>query len=269
MTEIGQATKQLIEEGFCVVDGELPAGQLDILRGWSDDWLDNTEFPAKWKYQGSDIKLRGTKTGGATANNFESDAMVDFLIEHPDKILKRLGLYDFGSIGLFQIIAKPGRSPGLYWHQDWMKWNDPVSLSPWCQTVFLNWYLTDTNRKNGCLRVIPGSHRRRVDLHQHLIPPHEGGGYEVDETNEWMFQDHPDAVDVDVRAGQLVIADARLLHGTHPNTTDERRTLLLGWFFRRDTRPPKWWSDEVPEEIVDRDPLLKAKWTRQPGGYLR
>ena len=91
----------------------------------------------------------------------------------------------------------------------------------------------------------------------------------VDETNEWMFQDHPDAVDVDVRAGQLVIADARLLHGTHPNTTDERRTLLLGWFFRRDTRPPKWWSDDVPEEIVDRDPLLKTKWTRQPGGYLR
>ena len=166
-------------------------------------------------------------------------------------------------------INKPGQSPGLYWHQDWMKWNDPVSLSPWCQTVFLNWYLTDTDRENGCLRVIPGSHRRRFDLHEHLIPPHEGGGYEIEETNQWMFLDHPQAIDVPVNAGQLVVADARLLHGTHPNKTDERRTLLLGWFFRRDTKAPDWWDGEVPQEILDRDPLFKADWTRQPGDYLR
>ena len=268
-TEFAPAKNQLITEGYCVVDGELPSGRLEELRDWSDNWLDKTAHPSKWKYQGSDIKLRSAKISKSTNNSFESDAMVDFLIEHPNHIIQGLGLYDFNSIGLFQIIAKPGQSPGLYWHQDWMRWNDPISLSPWCQTVFLNWYLTDTDRENGCLRVIPGSHRRRFDLHEHLIPPHEGGGYEIEETNQWMFLNHPQAIDVPVNAGQLVVADARLLHGTHPNKTDERRTLLLGWFFRRDTNPPKWWEGEVPQEILDRDPLFKADWTRQPGDYLR
>lgn len=264
-----KALDGLLTDGFCVVDGQLPAGKLEALRSWSERWIDNTAHPDRWKYQGSDVKLSGIRRPDRANPDFPADPMVDFLIEHPKLTMRSLGLGDFRSIGHFQIISKPAHSPALYWHQDWMRWNDPISLSPWCQTVFLNWYLTDTTPQNGCLRVIPGSHRKRIDLHEHLVPPHEGGGYEINEDSEWMFCDHPEAIDVPIDAGQLMIADARLLHGTHPNRANERRTVLLGWFYRRDNQAPQWWRGEIPREILERDHGSKWPRSRVPGQYLR
>ena len=267
--QIAAAREQLLEDGYCVVDGLLPDGALERLRRWSDDWIARTDHPPQWKYQGSDIKLTGIRTTSPASLKQPKDEMVDFLIDHPARILRALKIDDHRSIGTFQIISKPPYAPALYWHQDWMRWDDPISLSPWPQTVFLNWYLTDTNVANGCLRAIPGSHLRRLDLHEHLIAPHEGGGYEVEETNEWMFYDHPDAVDVPVKAGQLMIGDARLLHGTHPNTTAERRTVLLGWYYRRANTVPEHWAGSVPPEIKSRDPDMPLRRNRVPGDYLR
>ncbi|MDE0101532.1 MAG: phytanoyl-CoA dioxygenase family protein [Bryobacterales bacterium] len=262
------ARKQLLDEGYCIVDGRLPGGKLKELQAWSDEWLATTKHPARWKYQGSDIHISGVRNVSKRHPGLPRDDLVDFLIEHPEAIMAALGLDDFRSGGTFQIISKPAGAPALYWHQDWARWDDPISKSPWPQQVFLNWYLTDTDVANGCLRVIPGSHRRRVDLHDHLIPPHESGGYEVEETNDWMFYSHPDAVDVPVSVGQLLIADARLLHGTHPNASTERRTVLLGWFYRRSNDVPPGWEGDVPSEILKREPDLPFRWNRVPGEYL-
>lgn len=266
---LAAAREQLLEDGYCVVDGQLPAGALDRLRRWSDDWIAGTQHPPQWKYQGSDIKLSGIRTASPAALKQPRDEVVDFLIEHPAEILRALRIDDHRSVGTFQIISKPPFAPALYWHQDWMRWDDPISLSPWPQTVFLNWYLTDTCVANGCLRAIPGSHLKRLDLHEHLVAPHEGGGYDVEETNEWMFFDHPDAIDVPVKAGQLMIGDARLLHGTHPNTTSERRTVLLGWYYRRANTVPDHWDGSVPPEIASRDPDTPLQRNRVPGEFLR
>jgi hypothetical protein len=266
---IETARQQLVRDGFCIVDGMLPEGYLAHLRNWSDEWLGNTKHSAKWKYQGSDIHLGGIRHRPGRNPELPADGTVDVLIEHPQEIMAAMQLEDFRSGGTFQIISKPARAPALYWHQDWARWDDPVSSSPWPQQVFLNWYLTDTSAANGCLRVIPGSHHQRIDLHDHLVMPHEGGGYDIEETNEWMFVDHPQAVDIPVKAGQLVIADARLLHSTHPNQSDQRRTLLLGWFYRRTNDVPANWQGDVPEDILHRDPDLPFVFNRQPGAYLR
>lgn len=258
------ACRQLLQDGYCLVDGQLPEGTIEKLRQWSDDWLGKVKHSEKWKYQGSDIHL-----AGKDHPDLPGDEQVDFLIEHPAPILKALRLADLNSGGTYQIISKPAHAPALYWHQDWARWDDPISLSPWSQQVFVNWYLSDTNVENGCLRLIPGSHRQRNDLHEHLIAPHEGGGYDIDETNEWMFYDHPDAIDVPVKAGDLVIADARLLHSTHPNSSQKRRTLLLGWYYRGANTVPDGWTGDVPEEILARDIDLPFRFNREPGSYLR
>jgi len=44
------------------------------------------------------------------------------------------------------------------------------------------------------------------------------------------FQSHPDAVDVPVKAGDLVIGDSRILHGAHANQSGERRTVITLWY---------------------------------------
>ena len=264
-----RARTELVENGYCVVDGGMPEESLELLQNWSDRLLDTTKHSPKWKYQGSDIHVIGRRNPAKRYQGYPKDEIVDFLIEHPQSIMKDIGIGDFVAGGAFQIISKPANSPALYWHQDWGRWDDPLSMSPWPQQVFLNWYLSDTCVENGCLRVIPGSHLKRTDLHDHLVPPHEGGGYDVEETNKWMFYDHPDAVDLPVKTGELVIADARLLHGTHPNKTGVRRTVLLGWYFRRNKMAPDWYTGEIPAEILNRDPELPYVFNRKPGAYLR
>lgn len=266
---VARARRQLLEDGFCILDDQLGEGFRDELRQWSSGWLTNTRHSPKWKYQGSDIHLSGHRHRSKRSPDLPAEEIVDRLIEYPQAAMAALGIDDLRSGGTFQIISKPPGAPPLYWHQDWARWDDPVSLSPWPQQVFLNWYLSDTTRDNGCLRVIPGSHRRRIDLHEHLVAPHEGGGYEIEEANEWMFFDHPDALDVPVIAGQLVIADARLLHATHANASRERRTLLLGWYYRKSNAVPEHWEDSVPPEILERPEHLPFKWNRVPGEFLR
>ena len=49
----------LLGDGYCVVDGVLPAADIERLQRWSDDWLARTQHPEAWKYQGSDLKVRG------------------------------------------------------------------------------------------------------------------------------------------------------------------------------------------------------------------
>lgn len=267
--ELRLAREQLLKDGYCLVDGRLPDGTVQRLREWSNDWLNRSEHPPQWKYQGSDVKISGNRHQSKRSPELPRDEVVDFLIEHPASILSELGMADFKSGGVFQIISKPPRAPALYWHQDWARWDDPISMSPWPQQVFLNWYLTDTTVNNGCIRVIPGSHLRRLELHDHLVQAHESGGYDIKETNEWMFIDHPDAVDVPVKVGQLLIGDARLLHGTHPNTTEVRRTVLLAWYFRRSNDTPEDWQGEIPQEIIERDPNFPIRFIRTPGEYLR
>ena len=87
-----------------------------------------------------------------------------------------------------------------------------------------------------------------------------------------MFSDHPDQVDVCVRAGSFVLGDARLLHSARRNLTNERRTLILAWHQRRADvwdKPPAYWQGEVPEVIANRDASEEFAGTRVPGEHLK
>ena len=90
------------------------------------------------------------------------------------------------------------------------------------------YYLIDTNRNNGCLRAIPGSHRKRHRLHD-LLPQGAEEIRDVDESHPALQLD-PDEVDVPVKAGDLVIGDHRLLHSAHPNRHNSDARLLSSGF---------------------------------------
>ena len=69
------------------------------------------------------------------------------------------------------MLGKGGSSP-FYWHQDWTFCGKPVRDDQITHQIFLMWYRPDTNRSNGCLRVIPRSHRVGQDAHK-LIGTHK------------------------------------------------------------------------------------------------
>ncbi len=104
-------------------------------------------------------------------------------------------------------------------------------------------YLDDTNASTGALRVLPGSHLRSAEIHAVLPDAHrEVSALAFDHA---AFADHPDHVTLELHAGDAVLVDYRLLHGTHPNTGDGRRDCVLLNF------APAW--RDLPDDV--RGPL--------------
>ncbi len=127
------------------------------------------------------------------------------------------------------LISKPPGGPPLFWHQDWWGWDDPISYTHHIAQVFVMIYLTDTNAHNGCLRVIPGSHRRRHPLHD--APAAHGESLSrVDDPDHPLYGDVEGEVAVPVKTGDVVIGDARILHSAHANRSDSERILLTLWY---------------------------------------
>ena len=96
--------------------------------------------------------------------------------------------------------------------------------------IFLMYYPEDTSRHNGCLRVIPGSHRRRLDLHE-IGAAHETEINSMQNPSDPRLGDRADEADVPIRAGDLVVGDARMFHAAHSNQSDQWRTVITIWFY--------------------------------------
>ncbi len=114
------------------------------------------------------------------------------------------------------VFCKPGgdgyETP---WHQDGHYW--PIRPLATC-TVWVA--LDRSDRSNGCLRVIPGSHASH-ELHEHL---HE------DRTDLVLQQkmaegafDEKDAVDLELEPGQMSMHDVYMIHGAAANRSPRRR----------------------------------------------
>lgn len=156
------------------------------------------------------------------------------------------------------LISKPPWQRALHWHQDWWGWSHPSSYAGTSPLVYLMYYLTNTCRANGCLRVIPGSHTSDNSMHAFLRERSTHPDSELpDEDKALSFR--PDEIDLAVSAGDVVVRDGRLLHASHPNTSTRPRNLLILAFV------PRW--DEVPAALqcaFDRKrPRLSAAWDQR------
>jgi len=134
---------------------------------------------------------------------------------------EQLGFGDFVSSGGIIILTKDPGEPALYWHQDWMQWNDPYCTSPWPQTMFVSYYLSDTSIENGCLKVIPGSHLDGIA--QHGESDSTGNLLSVNQEIPDELVDKSRAAPIDLKAGQASIHNGQLYHASFPNTSQRRR----------------------------------------------
>lgn len=267
---------ELVELGYTIIPGVMPQPLLEELRAWSDGVFDKVNVDPKYRYQGSDIGVFTEEKWGTmdreASEQYFPDPIVKKIIEEPNQaaVCAQLQLEDLRSSGNIIILSKPGFGPPLYWHQDFMQWNSPRAATPWPTRIFLSYYMTDTTPENGCLRVIPRTHRKRIELHDTLPDAHEAEIQAITDLSHPAFADHPDAIDVPMKAGDLIIADARVMHGAYANQTDQRRTLLLAWHdvFNFPT-PPSWWTGDVPEAVKNYDPNVTYERSRTPSEYIK
>jgi Phytanoyl-CoA dioxygenase (PhyH) len=150
---------------------------------------------------------------------------------------------DLRWISAYLSIKEPS-SPPLWWHQDWWCWDHPVSFRPAAAQIALLCYLTDTSTRNGALRVVPGSHLESTAIHSILPEAHSQN--ETLPPGHLAVSDLAEQVTLELQAGDAVLLDFRLLHGTHANATAARRDCLILNF------TPSWQAleDEIKAHLI-------------------
>jgi ectoine hydroxylase-related dioxygenase (phytanoyl-CoA dioxygenase family) len=115
------------------------------------------------------------------------------------------------------VFCKPaGDGYETPWHQDGHYW--PIRPLANC-TVWVA--LEESTVENGCLRVVPGSHRAR-HLHEHLHEDRQD--LTLNQRLAAGSFDESDAVDVELEPGQMSLHDVYMIHGAQPNRSTRRRT---------------------------------------------
>jgi ectoine hydroxylase-related dioxygenase (phytanoyl-CoA dioxygenase family) len=113
------------------------------------------------------------------------------------------------------FFAKNAHDPRFVsWHQDGTYWglSSPDVVTAWVA-------FTPSNRENGCMRVVPGTHNKQVQHvdtfdDKNFLSRGQELAVEVDEA---------DAVDVVLKQGEMSLHNVLLFHGSEPNTSDQRR----------------------------------------------
>jgi Phytanoyl-CoA dioxygenase (PhyH) len=167
------------------------------------------------------------------------DELVGLILAGHPRIGQAAGARDLRWISGYVSVKDP-HSPPLWWHQDWWAWDHPVSYLQDPPQIAVLCYLCDTTARTGALRVLPGSHAASVPLHRVLPEAHSDESAGLDPGSAAMT-DQPGQVTLALGAGDAVVTDYRLLHGTHANTGDHRRDCVLLSF------TPHW--HELPADI--------------------
>jgi phytanoyl-CoA hydroxylase len=153
-----------------------------------------------------------------------------------DRLLDIAEIFLGPNIALFasHYIAKPAFS-GLpvLWHQDGAQWPlDPLN-------VVTLWLAVDrSTTENGCLQVIPGSHRSDF----YALRDNDGAANVLDGRSD-VEVDEAQAVDLVLAPGDVEVHHPNILHGSKANTSPHPRTGLTIRYIPTSTRIT---TDEQP-----------------------
>ncbi len=149
-----------------------------------------------------------------------------------------------GSVKCMQSMyfVKPPQFQGQAWHQDeiYIPTRDRSLIGAWIA-------VDEATEENGCLWVIPGSHKTG-----YLYPQREHGKpEEFDFAPESYGFDESAEVPVEVKAGTLVFFNGYLLHRSRKNRSDVYRRVLVNHYCNAWSLLP--WSIEEGERVANAD----------------
>src|SRR6266508_981362 len=122
-------------------------------------------------------------------------------------------------LGAMILCKHPGHDAYVAWHQDgaYAQEDAAPALSAWIA-------LADSTPANGCMRVIPGSHRELLPHRDETNPANllRAGLLRAGRTVTAAV-DEEQAVDVVLRAGEMSLHHNRVVHGSRANCGDDKR----------------------------------------------
>lgn len=252
----GQLLRQALErDGYCILEQVFDGGLVAEMAATAVQLAEaqSADAAKRQQYTGSLISL--------TSARVYAGMLISTSVQ---SALQSLGPpYSSSRFMNGYVISKPGRGRRLYWHQDWWGWDREESYRQVAPMFALMTYLTATRAPtatdpgNGCLRVIPGTHRKRHLLHNR-VPDAHGDEISFGSMGGLAFVDDVDgAIDLPMRPGDAVLVDVRLLHATRDNNTDECRSMITCWWVPGaadgggDHPIPEPWRAEFAAQVSD------------------
>ena len=232
LTEEYVLTDEQIEfyhsQGYIGVEGVLSEEEVNDLRRVTSEMVEKSRavtesddvFDLEPEHSPDNPQLRRIK------NPFKQHPVFNASLHHERilAIVSQLIGYGLRSNGhkLNMKLDKLG-SP-VQWHQDWAFYphtNDDL--------LAVGVAIDDMTTENGCLMVIPGSHKGKIYSH------HQNGKF-IGAVTDLEFKPEG-AVPIELKAGGISIHHVRMLHGSAINTSDKPRRLLLAQYCALDAWP--------------------------------
>jgi len=210
------------EQGFCRVEGLFTTSELNEMEALFEAYKENGQsvFDGGDRFDEIDPAQRQVRA----MHPHRYDKRVQDWLLNPgvmDILAELLGTEAYAAQSMYYY--KPPKARGQGMHQD----NFYLLASP--ATCIAAWTpIDDATEENGCLRVVPGSHR-----HDSYCP-------EGDNTESWSnygdshirpFPRDQKPVPVPVKRGETLFFGGNLIHGSGPNrTTDRFRRTFIGHY---------------------------------------
>jgi len=190
--------------------------------------LDST---VKWEWRAGVAEIRSMEP------YHHLDPRLDSLIDDPRLWEPAASAIGTRAVSLFSDklnFKRPGGAP-FPWHQDTPYWAfDCDHLERLVSVLF---YLDDATRENGCLWLIPGSHK------DGRLPCFQDRGVLGRLYTDLDRFDGAEPVPVAAPAGSAVFFHGDLVHGSRSNRTDRsRRALVLTY---QPPRLPRWQHEDI------------------------
>lgn len=148
------------------------------------------------------------------------------------------------------LFIKASGKPGQAWHQDedYIPTRDRSLVGAWIA-------LDDATIENGCLWIIPGSHKPGVLWDQHW---HGDRRFDCSLQSQFPYSDS-DAIPVEVKAGTTVFFNGYTLHRSLPNVARSgyRRALVNHYMSAESFLP---WHPPRPQSEADQKGMAKLDY---------
>jgi len=243
--------ESFVQDGYLVAQKLIGEVELELLKS-------DTTFIARGGYPCNSLSPLPSTTSDADAlrqilcihqPHYISPVMLDF-VKHNliCGILSQLTaahvpFWD-GSVKCMQsmLFVKPPEFQGQAWHQDeiYIPTRDRSLIGAWIA-------IDPATTSNGCLWVIPGSHRTGYLYRQHAHNRPD----EFDVSPESYGFDESAAIPVEVEPGSVVFFNGYLLHKSNRNRSDTYRRVLVSHYMNSWSLLP--WSLKEGEHVANAD----------------
>lgn len=131
------------------------------------------------------------------------------------------------------IIKTPGPGSEFSLHQD------STGLDEFAYSPLSVWIpLQDTNLQNGGLCVVPKSH--------HFFYPYRGISFQSP-FHDWEDVLRTYLLPIELKAGEILLFDNRLVHYSHQNTSDQARCVVMSGIFPKEAPLISVYKNEVAD----------------------